>query len=85
MYSRPWVISRFTPVPTYPLDRKLGGPLTWSERREEMNSHVLLGLELQPLGRPAHSQSLYQLHYLGSKPIFKKKLKVAYEIVLLSA
>jgi hypothetical protein len=27
---------------------------------------TLLGLKLQPLGRPARSQSLYQLHYPGS-------------------
>jgi hypothetical protein len=27
---------------------------------------TLLGLELRPLGRPAHSQSLYRLCYPGS-------------------
>jgi hypothetical protein len=35
---------------------------------ERRNTLRLPGLELQPLGRPAHSHSLYRLRYPGSLP-----------------
>jgi hypothetical protein len=65
-----WVVG-FTPRPLYPrgespgypLDRKLGGPQNRSGRCGE-KILSLPGLELQNLGGPARSQSLYQLrHY----------------------
>jgi hypothetical protein len=34
---------------------------------------TLLGLELRPLGHPAHSQSLYRLHYPGIFPMKERK------------
>jgi hypothetical protein len=69
-----WVVS-FTPrplyprgkSPRYPLDRRLGGPQGRSRRLEKRIFLTLPGLELRPHGRPARSQSLYQLHYPGCR------------------
>jgi hypothetical protein len=36
---------------------------------------TLSGLELQPLGRPTRSQSLYQLRYLGVK-MFLRSMRI---------
>jgi hypothetical protein len=52
--------------PQYPLDRRLGGPQTWSGQRGEEKILPLLGLKLRSLGRPTRSQSLYRLRYPGS-------------------
>jgi hypothetical protein len=72
-----WVVS-FTPRSLYPrgkslrypLDRRLGGLKSRSGRLGEEKIIVTLpGLELRPLGRPTHSQSLYRLRYLFLKII----------------
>jgi hypothetical protein len=68
-----WAVS-FTPLPPYP--RGKSPSTNWTgewvgsragldvvEQRKFLN---LPGLELRPLGRPAHSQSLYRLRYPGS-------------------
>jgi hypothetical protein len=49
----------------YPLDTSTVAPPepAWTIWRQFL---TLLGLELQPLGRPARSQSLYRLRYRGS-------------------
>jgi hypothetical protein len=39
---------------------------------EKRKFFTLPGLELQPLGRPASSQSLYRLSYPGSSLLFGK-------------
>jgi hypothetical protein len=56
----------FTPLPRYPgnhrVDPKIG--LNDLEQRKFL---ALTGLELQPLSRPARSQSLYRLLYPGSR------------------
>jgi hypothetical protein len=44
------------------------GPKAGLDDVEKRKFLTLPGLELLPLGRPAHSQSLYRLSYLGSKP-----------------
>jgi hypothetical protein len=44
---------------------------------EKRKLFPLQGFELRPLGLPAHSQSLYRLHYSDSK--IKGKGKVALE------
>jgi hypothetical protein len=61
--SRP---GRFTlrKEPRYPFDRRLGG--AGLDDLESRKFLTLPGLELWPLGRPARSQSLYQLRYPGS-------------------
>jgi hypothetical protein len=56
--------------PRLPLERRLGGPQSRSGRREE-KIMTIPGLKLRPFYRPARSQSLYRLRYLGS---LKKKL-----------
>jgi hypothetical protein len=69
-----WVVS-FTPQPLYPrgksprypLDRRLGGPQSRSGHVQKRKSLTLPGLELQPLGRSARSQSLYRLRYPGTE------------------
>jgi hypothetical protein len=63
-----------------PGGRALGTPWTggWVDPRaglddvEKRKFLTLLGLELQPLGRPACSQSLYRLRYPGSIKISSK-------------
>jgi hypothetical protein len=60
--SRP---GRFTPGERSPGTDWIGGwvdPGT-SLDVEKRKFLTLSGLELQPLGHPAHSQSLYRLHY----------------------
>jgi hypothetical protein len=42
------------------------------ENVEKRKFLTLPGLELQPLGRPAHSQSLYRLPYTKSISIFRR-------------
>jgi hypothetical protein len=49
--------------PRYPLDRRLDGPQSQSERRGEGKILDPTGTRIRPLGRPAHSQSLYRLRY----------------------
>jgi hypothetical protein len=39
------------------------GPIASLDYVEKRKLLTLLGLELRPLGRPVHSQSLYQLRY----------------------
>jgi hypothetical protein len=51
--------------PPVPLDRRLGGLQSRFGRRAEEKILPLTGLDLRTLGRPAHSQSLYWLNYLG--------------------
>jgi hypothetical protein len=63
--SRP---GRFTPGERAPGTHSIGG---WVEPTAGLNdvkkrkSLTLPGIELRPLGRPARSQSLYRLLYLG--------------------
>jgi hypothetical protein len=60
---------RFTPGERAPGTHWIGG---WVDPRADMDDVekrkflTLLGFELQPLGRPARSQSLYGLGYPGS-------------------
>jgi hypothetical protein len=62
-------LCRFTPVERAPGTHWVGG---WMDPRAGLNDVekskflTLLGLELWPLYHPAHSQSLYRLHYLSS-------------------
>jgi hypothetical protein len=51
----------------YPLDRMLVGIQNLSVRHGEMKILDITGLELQPLGRLARSQSLYENETLKSK------------------
>jgi hypothetical protein len=59
---------RFTPAAITPGTHCIRG---WVNLRaglddvEKRKFLTLLGLELRPLGRPAHSQSLYRLRYPG--------------------
>jgi hypothetical protein len=61
---------RFTPGERAPSTYWIGG---WVDPRASMDDLEKrkflppLGLELRPLGRPAHSQSLYRLCYPGSQ------------------
>jgi hypothetical protein len=52
--------------PQYQLYRRLDGPQSRSGWSEKWKFLTLPRLELRPLGRPAHSQSLYRLRYPGS-------------------
>jgi hypothetical protein len=45
------------------------GPRTGLDAVEKRIILPLLGLELQPLGRPARSHSLYRLSYPGSQDV----------------
>jgi hypothetical protein len=49
--------------PPVPIVWEVGEPQTWSGRDEEVIILDATGLELQSLGRTAHSQSLYRLRY----------------------
>jgi hypothetical protein len=68
-----WIVS-FTPRSLYPrgkslrcpLDRSLGGPRSGLEDVEKREFLTLPGLELRPLGRPAHCQLLYRLRCTSS-------------------
>jgi hypothetical protein len=53
----------------YPLDRRLGGPHSRSERREEVKILAPPGFKLRPLGRSVSSQSLYRLRYPRSRQV----------------
>jgi hypothetical protein len=45
------------------------------EGKEKGTLLILPGLQVRPLSRPAHSQSLYRLSYLGSQEYRNKKKK----------
>jgi hypothetical protein len=68
-----WVVS-FTPRQLYPRGKRpstywIGGwvgPRADLDDVEKIKFLILPGQELQPLGRPAPSQSLYRLRYPGS-------------------
>jgi hypothetical protein len=60
---------RFTPGEGAPGSYWIGGwvgPRAGLDDVEKRKLLILPGLELRPLGRPARSQSLYLLRYLGS-------------------
>jgi hypothetical protein len=59
---------RFTSGERVPFTYLIGwiGPRTSLDDMEKENFLILSRLELLPLGRPARSQSLYQLRYPGS-------------------
>jgi hypothetical protein len=67
-----WSVSspgRFTPGERAHVIHSIGGwvtPRAGLEYVEKTKFLALPGLELRPLGRPARSQSLYRLSYLGS-------------------
>jgi hypothetical protein len=64
--SRP---GRFTPGERAPGTHWIGGwvgPRAGLDDMEKWKFFPPPGLELQTLGRPAHSQLLYRLHYPGS-------------------
>jgi hypothetical protein len=70
--SRP---GRFTPRERAPGTHWIGGwvdPRAGVDDVEKRKFFTLPGLELQPLGRPARSQSLYRLRYPGSPNCSKK-------------
>jgi hypothetical protein len=53
--------------PSYPVDRRLGGPLSRSGRSgEEKNSQLPPGIEPYNFDRPARSPALYRVSYHGS-------------------
>jgi hypothetical protein len=52
--------------PRYSMYRRLGGPRDRSGWLEKWILLLLSRLELRPLGRPVHSQSLYRLRYRSS-------------------
>jgi hypothetical protein len=68
-----WVVS-FTPrppypqekSPLYPLDRRLGGPHSWSGRHGEVKILASTRTRIPTPWSSAHSQSLYRLHNPGS-------------------
>jgi hypothetical protein len=49
----------------------------WVDDLEKRKFLTLLGLELQPLGHPAHSLSLYQLHYPGFEVFMEVEIYTA--------
>jgi hypothetical protein len=54
-------------APSYPLNRRLGGPQSrYGRSGEETNLLLLSFIEPQFLGRPAHSQSIYRPNYSRS-------------------
>jgi hypothetical protein len=64
--SRP---GRFTPVERDPDTHWIGGwvdPRACLDDVEKRKFFTLLGLELRPLGRSTHGQSLYRLRHCGS-------------------
>jgi hypothetical protein len=65
--SRP---GRFTPGERAPGTHWIGDwvdPRIGLDDMEKRKFLTPLGLKLQPLGHPAHSQSLYRLHYPGTQ------------------
>jgi hypothetical protein len=54
------------------------GPRASLDDMEKGKFLTLPGLELRPLGCPAHSQSLYRLHYPGSR--CEKQFKIRSEL-----
>jgi hypothetical protein len=68
----PWPLYAYGKSPRYPLDRRLGGPQSWSGRHGEVKILASPGLELGFLRPPARSQSLYRLSY-PSSPYFRGK------------
>jgi hypothetical protein len=61
------------------------GPRASLDDVEKRKFLTLPGLELQPLGQPAYSHSLYLLHYLGSvnKSVVESK-NILYQRIKLS-
>jgi hypothetical protein len=53
------------------------GPRTGLDDVEKRKFWPLPGLKFRPLGRPARSQSLYRLHYIGSLTYIQ--VHIAYE------
>jgi hypothetical protein len=66
--SRPghFTPGEITPPPRYPLDRRLGGSQPGLDDVEKRKFLTLPRFELQALGRPARSQSLYRMRRSGS-------------------
>jgi hypothetical protein len=61
---------RFTLGEKDPTSHEIRGwvcPTASLDDMEKRKCFILPGLELRPLGRPAHSQSLYRLRYPGSQ------------------
>jgi hypothetical protein len=81
-----WVVS-FIPWPLCPEERARGthwiggwvGPRAGLDDMEKWKFLPPPWLELQPFGRPAHSQSLYRLHY----PCFIYPSNIHFNIILL--
>jgi hypothetical protein len=71
--------SRFTPGTHW--IRGWVGPRAGLDAVEKRKFLTLPGLELRPLGRPARSQSLYRLHYLGAQSLYSNRKK-GYELML---
>jgi hypothetical protein len=55
------------------------GPRAGLDGVEKRKFLTLVGLELQPLGHPAHSQLLYQIHYPGSLLFIYAYLKIDFD------
>jgi hypothetical protein len=79
----------FTPRPLYPQAESspgthwIGGWVGPRAGLVDLEYRKLLplpGLELRPLGRPAHSQSLHRLRYPGTHTNFSYKFKMIYII-----
>jgi hypothetical protein len=74
--SRP---SRFTPAKEPPGSHWIGGwvdPRVGLDGMERRKFLTLTGLEIRTLGRPAHSQSLYQVGYPGSYKCAARKSRI---------
>jgi hypothetical protein len=56
------------------------GPRAGLDEMEKWKFLILPGLELRPLGRPAHTQPLYGLRYPGSPLAFKTPEFKSYNI-----
>jgi hypothetical protein len=70
--------------PRYPLDRKLGGPQSWSGTEVRWKILLpLLGIEPRSPGRPVHSQTLYWLSYPGSYTgLYCAKMKFFWQLLI---
>jgi hypothetical protein len=82
-----------TPRPLYPRGKNPGthwiggwvGPRVGLDDMQKRKFLTVTGLELQLLGRPSGSQSLYRLRYLGSytnQGMIQKPLNLQYNILL---